>query len=206
MRTEIIEKYIYSYEEVPEEYKEKADGLVKEAYDRDLDCDLEYYMKDFMVCSIQGLFPFILYPEISYDFGYSQGSGASFTCDFEYSTMIVAYMEDKNIHLSSWCVDIVCNNIKAQIKRNSHHYCHENTVYADVTWCNMGKAKPLFEDFILGLEDWLEEVKDKVCGMLYDYGTEQIEWIWKEENLKECAQSYEFHLLEEKLTIKYKED
>ena len=175
-----IEKTVYTFEELSEKAKEKATNYFIESWlDTDDYAELDYFNS---MLEEKGF----MEPKISWSGFWSQGDGASFTCNFvDIDAYIKAYnLTDKNhkMFLAAWKRGWVEN---IEITKTSSRYSHENTM--DISWnCNLQKSSSKWiEDIFDGIvQNILATAKD-LAREVYKGLEEQYEYCSSEEYIKE---------------------
>ena len=157
----IIEKLAYEYNELSDKVKQK----LKDRY-----CEGCTDMLYFEVESLETILEEMGFsnPKIAYSGFWSQGDGASFTCDnWQYKKGMLANIKQNyptwtSLHLIAKELQSLSKKtgytLEFSVYRTNHRYCHENTVE-----CGFG-----YNEYDEKIQDYVGDVVKKLCKTLYD--------------------------------------
>lgn len=192
MRTQEIK--VYKFEELSDKAKDKAHDYFMEHWLNSEDyADLDYFQSMLEEKGFRD-------PKINYSGFWSQGDGASFTCDFiDIEAYFKAYglmNKDKNhkMFLAAWKRDWV-ESVK--IYRISSRYYHENTI--DISWsCNFRKQRAVWIEKIFAniVQDILNDAKD-LSREIYKGLEEQYEYATSYEYIQQVFDGNDIEFYED---------
>ena len=178
----------YSFSELSEEAKQKAieNGRISEIEV----CDewYEFVYEDF-TNKLEKLG--YIDPQFQFSGFWSQGDGASFTCEVDLETWIKG--KDKYKHLSAYISDGL---VEATITRLTHQYSHKNTCTAEITYL-LAVLTPEEEELINELEAELEAERLQLCEDLYADLEKEYEHFISDESIVESLEANEVEFLED---------
>lgn len=220
MKTEIIEKSIYKFEELTEDAKQQAidKWYDEEEYNLQGEQFTDFAEELLLLLGFEGV-------KISYSLSSCQGDGFSFTCDKMYDDnvynflmmvlnkqpkengyiFLIELLEKLNKMLLSYVnVENINKEILSQFefytefRKISHHYSHERTVSVDCDYLTedydenelQENDKNTFEQ----IENFLKQAYLTICQTLEKEGYEQIYYKMDESEFKDLcdANDYEF--------------
>lgn len=150
--------------------------------------------EEFIIEDIIGQHPHIHNMDIRYSGFYSQGDGASFTGTLD----------------SEWAINYIKENhgqdsenlryIGVGFERNSHHYCHENTVNTELCdsaeWALHIEENERLErscnEMLSGYVELLEEYRRDLCHTIYDKLHIAYEYCYSDENIIELIRCNDY--------------
>ena len=156
----IIEKLAYEYNELSDKAKQKlrynyCEHVIE--MDFEVEC-LETILEEMGFSN----------PKIAYSGFWSQGDGASFTCDnWQYKKGMLANIKQNyptwtSLHLIAKELQSLSKktgySLEFSVYRTNHRYCHENTVE-----CGFG-----YNEYDEKIQDCVGDVVKKLCKTLYD--------------------------------------
>lgn len=156
----VIEKLAYEYNELNDKAKQK----LKDSY-----CE-HFVDVDFEVECLETILEELGFhnAKIAYSGFWSQGDGASFTCDkWQYKKGMVANIRQSyplwsSLHLIAKELQSLSKktgyNLEFNVYRRSHHYYHENTVA-----CDFG-----YNEYDEKIQDYVDDAVKWLCKTLYD--------------------------------------
>ena len=189
MKTVLVEKFIYTYDELPTELKTEAETLLQQRYDDVLTIIFEQDLKE----SFKSILP--EYIDLN-DIYYSQYEGATFTCKID----VEKYLKTK---LNSINAKILTNNVDIEMHVDRRKYVYDkNSVYVELYKYDFDERKyPLINSFLNKCVEDLNNIKNNLCNELKKDGDNMINYLNNEENLIEYAKDFEFHYVEDNLTL-----
>jgi len=126
MTQRFIQVPVWSFEEADEKLREKI--LEKH---RDFNTDYDWY--EFVYEDWKEKLEALGYmkPDINFSGFWSQGNGASFTCEYLDSSKVKErFLTEEESETLNNC------EVYGKVERISHHYSHENTVRANISDCD----------------------------------------------------------------------
>lgn len=156
----IIEKLAYEYNELSDKAKQKLrDNYCEHVIEMDFEVEcLETILEEMGFSN----------PKIAYSGFWSQGDGASFTCDnWQYKKGMFANIKQNyptwsSLHLIAKELQSLSKktgySLEFSVYRTNHRYCHENTVE-----CGFG-----YNEYDEKIQDYVGDVVKKLCKTLYD--------------------------------------
>ena len=155
----IIEKLAYEYNELSDKVKQKLKDRYCEHVEVDFEVEcLETILEELGFSS----------PKIAYSGFWSQGDGASFTCDnWQYKKGMLAYIKQNyptwtSLHLIAKELQSLSKKtgytLEFSVYRTNHRYCHENIVE-----CGFG-----YNEYDEKIQDYVGDAVKKLCKTLYD--------------------------------------
>lgn len=130
-------------------------------------------------------------PQIAFSGFWSQGDGASFTCEVDLETWIKG--KDKYKPLSRFISDA---EIEATVTRLTSRFSHENTCRAEVAhWID--NIRPKTGALIYQLEAELEAERLELCKSLHKDLEEECEHLSSDECIAENFEANEVEFLED---------
>lgn len=189
---EVINKYnVYEFDELSAESKEKA-------LEKYWDINVNYYWEEFIIDEVKAELESYGFEdvEIYYSGFWSQGDGASFTGRL---SDIRKFMKANKISNKYKMVYLYADEVSADIIRNTSHYYHENTIFADVEYYNaedflsINKADKLL-DQLSEFEEYLQDWSRDYSANIYRKLRREFEYLTDEEQIIETfrANEYEF--------------
>lgn len=185
MRTivETIKTNVYTFNELSESAKENACQQIGDSMTSD-NLWYEPVFEDFIErAASYGLE--VDEDNIQFSGFWSQGDGASFTCD---NIDTVKLLHALGIKVKEGSEKDVHDYIDASIERIDWHYCHENTVEAKV-FSYSYEFEEENSDYIDALaevlEERLEDLKDDLCSDLYRDLEHAYDFLYSEEYASE---------------------
>ena len=161
----IIEKLAYEYNELSDKAKQK----LKDRYCEDC-TDMLYFEVEFEVESLETILEEMGFsnPKIAYSGFWSQGDGASFTCDkWQYKKGMLtnikqSYPTWESLHLIAKELQSLSKKtgytLEFSIYRTNHRYCHENTVA-----CDFG-----YNEYDEKIQEYVDYAVKWLCKTLYN--------------------------------------
>lgn len=171
MRVETTTRELYAFAELSEKAKEKA---IEECRDINVDFDgwhellIDEWKKKLEALGFEN-------PEISYSGFWSQGDGASFTCDnIDILKWMKAMKRSRKFRLLKSAIE--GGDIVGKVYRSNHHYYHARSVTASLSIYNglTDKQDALIPELEKQLDAHVESLGDEIYKALekeYDYLT-----------------------------------
>jgi hypothetical protein len=192
MKQKIIN--LYQFEELTQEQQEKCIEKHRDFND-DILCNLtEFDDMHRIKLEEQGF----LCPKISYDMSYSQGSGASFTCEhLNYEILL----KDYNCKHKNWIMSILEQYAEIKIERSySCHYVHEKSCDTNLYEYTQYNYERIISE-LEKIRDHIEEKRLLACSILYNDLEAEIDYLTSDEAIKEALISNEYYFNAETLEI-----
>lgn len=180
---------VYTFEELTAEIQEK---IIEK--NRDINTDYEWY--DCIIEETKNELESKGFPQVEITFSgfYSQGDGASFTCNNVDLMTFIAFskQEDKYKLLLEHIQE---GTITASIYRARHHYSHNHTVRANVETQGLANDvydTPAIQVLLNTLEEDLEETKNTLCKELYKTLEQEYDYLTDDAQIKDTLIANEY--------------
>lgn len=198
MRTIIIKKTLYTFDELAEKAKQQAIETKRQEIAENYNY-YEFYFTDTIENTLEkwndtGIE--IDIADIAYNISYRQGDGVSFTTDTPINIDKALDFFKKEYPKYAKTVKEIKNNKHYQdikldyeftIKRNSYQYTHENTVHCDFTDTTWEYADGVWE-LADKIRQIIDKLKDGICGNIYHELMEVDQYITSDENITELLE------------------
>ena len=199
MRTEMIMREIYTFDELSDSAKEKARHWWRNG---GLDCDwYEPVYSDFVgICGILGFD--VDSRDMQFSGFCSQGDGASFTGSYKYgkcsAKKIREYApQDAALHEIADTLQALQKrnfySLSASVTRNHSIYVHENTIscgYVD-------RDSDNYQDPTSDAEETLTDCARDLCHWLYASLEKEYDWLMSDEYIDETIRCNEYEFTKE---------
>lgn len=192
MRVITTETKVYSFEELPEESREMA---IENYHDINTDYDwydstVEYWQEKLESIGFENA-------KIQFSGFWSQGDGASFTCDVDFLNLLPTYIDyvlEPNSKQARRLIALAETGYfdgAWKIERNDSRYSHENSVACsdECHWLDC-----LVNDEIYDIEQNITEIARIYMKEIYSDLEKEYEYLTSEEMIKETliVNEYEF--------------
>lgn len=193
MRTITKEYTLYNYNDVIAD-AELKDKIIKKH--QDINVDFEWY--DGILYGWKQKLTEIgfMNPEINFSGFWSQGDGASFTCDYidikkmaEYSKEFT--QREVNVLYALWNYGY----IEAKISRNTHHYYHKYTITNEFYDGAMPVRYKHLQKLVDELRTYIDSIILYLCDDIYQELEDNYDYLTSEAAILETieANDYEFY-------------
>ncbi len=191
----------YSFDELSDHAQQKILETIRSEWHYLFETDEEWLIED-----IVENHPHITGMDIKYSGFHSQGDGASFTGNLD-SEWAIDYIRENygqepspTEQESRWNGSENLRYIGVSFERNSHHYCHENTVNTElcdsVEWAVhieendrlVRECNKMIPDFV----ELLEEYRRDLCNTIYDRLHIAYEHCYSDENIIELIRCHDY--------------
>jgi hypothetical protein len=185
VRTLVIEKLAYKYDELSESAKERVrmDNGVNDA--EFITEDLKYQFEEVL----KEKYPYFASPEFIWSLSNCQGDGLSFSADFDLGIYLAVFYPT----LANWKRDCILEWLDIRIKQNTGYYCYasKNCVSYD-SYIPTRKTHKQFEKLISDIIDSIEDLYIDICSELEKIGYAEYEYLYSEQYAIEMAEANEW--------------
>lgn len=132
-------------------------------------------------------------PEINFSGFWSQGDGASFTCEYIDIKTIAKYSNlftNREINILYALYNY--GYIEAGIKRNTHHYYHKYTVTNEFYDGLMPVRYKHFQKIVDKLKNYISDIVLDLCDEIYKDLEKEYEYLTSEESILETIKANEY--------------
>ena len=130
--------------------------------------------------------------KLCYDFGYSQGDGLSFSCDFDIDVFLKVHYPKMKSSLNA----AICNYFNVNFLGNEGRYTFSNKDQVDYEfdyyYSNLHKKYTHFEKLCLEIFEQLQQEYVNVCDTLKKHGYDIIEYRPTYEEFQETCEANEY--------------
>ena len=185
---------LFTFDELSEESQQK----LIEGFRQDYDPDYSHIYYDFINDMSEQYGADISVDDIEWSGFWSQGDGASFTCDFDTEVLLPILKEELNKEQVALLEEIDAEIDFASI-RTGYQYSHENTVrgkvsiyYGDIYYNRMVEINEIHDILENKLTEIIREESRTLYSQLEDFYDKETETERLVEQIKECYSGYCF--------------
>jgi hypothetical protein len=185
VRTLVIEKLAYKYEELSESAKERVrmDNGVNDA--EFITEDLKYQFEEIL----KEKYPYFTSPEFIWSLSNCQGDGLSFSADFDLGSYLKVFYPT----LANWKKDCILESLDIKINQNSGYYSYasKNCVSYD-SYIPTRLPHKQFEKLVDTICSDVEDLYIDICSELEKIGYAEYQNLYSEQYAIEMAEANEW--------------